>query len=251
MDRYEHTLSAIRQLLDDGPLAGDGRLPTERELSEKLSVGRRTLRRALGALEQQGLIVRRQGRGTFAVGYTGQGASAAPAHTRRADALAFGDIANPIELIEMRLALEPTMCRLAALRSSRRDVERLRQLAADTEQASDHQAYEKADNAFHRGVAELSRNSLFVQLHAAVSTALRDEALERFGETGHCYKRQSQHVDFHRAIVEAIAARDCDRAECLMHEHLSDVHRSLFADAMPAASISRRLQSGETPATPN
>ncbi len=69
---------------------------------------------------------------------------------------------------------------------------------------------------------------------------MQDAALARFGENGHCFKRQSQHVGFHRAIVEAIAARDCQRAESLMHDHLSDVHQSLFVDSLPMGYAARR-----------
>lgn len=44
-----------------------GRLPPERELANLLKVGRPAIRRALARLEEQGLVVRRQGSGTFAV----------------------------------------------------------------------------------------------------------------------------------------------------------------------------------------
>ena len=68
MDRYEETLEAIEQLISGEQLDEDGRLPTERELSDKLGIGRRVLRRALSELEQSGKIVRHQGRGTFVAG---------------------------------------------------------------------------------------------------------------------------------------------------------------------------------------
>ena len=143
------------------------------------------------------------------------------------------DTANPVELVELRLALEPVMCRLAALRSSRLDVERLRRQAELTSRADNFVTYKEADIEFHRLIGELSRNSVFVELQTVLSTALRDTALERFGENGHCFKRQAEHVAFHRRIVEAIAERDTDGAERLMQEHLSDVHRSIFADVIP------------------
>ncbi len=41
------------------------RLPTERELAQQLGVSRMTLRQALGRLDQRGLLLRQQGRGTF------------------------------------------------------------------------------------------------------------------------------------------------------------------------------------------
>ncbi|MEM7224135.1 MAG: FadR/GntR family transcriptional regulator [Pseudomonadota bacterium] len=240
MDRYEETLDAIEQLICGEQLAKDGRLPTERELSDKLGIGRRVLRRALSTLEQNGKIVRHQGRGTFVAGRSADEAPASAAGEvpggSGSELLSLLDTANPVELVELRLALEPVMCRLAALRSSRLDVARLRRQAELTSQADNYQAYQEADMEFHRMIGELSRNSVFVELQAVLSTALRDTALERFGENGHCFKRQAEHVAFHRRIVEAIAERDTNGAERLMQEHLGDVHRSIFADVVPVGS---------------
>jgi len=57
----EHMLSRI----EAGELTPGDRLPSERELSEKLGVNRLTLRRAFRVLEDQGLLIRRRGSGTF------------------------------------------------------------------------------------------------------------------------------------------------------------------------------------------
>lgn len=51
--------------IDAGELHVGDKLPTERELSEQLNVNRLTIRQALGVLESQGLITRRQGSGTY------------------------------------------------------------------------------------------------------------------------------------------------------------------------------------------
>ena len=51
--------------IDSGELEPGMRLPSERELSEQVGVSRMTVRQALGRLEQRGLILREQGRGTF------------------------------------------------------------------------------------------------------------------------------------------------------------------------------------------
>jgi GntR family transcriptional regulator len=51
--------------VESGELAPGNRLPSERELSERLGVNRMTLRRALRVLEAQGMVVRRHGVGTY------------------------------------------------------------------------------------------------------------------------------------------------------------------------------------------
>jgi GntR family transcriptional regulator len=57
----------IKELISAGGLGEDGRLPTERELAEQLSVSRTTVRQVLDRLELEGLVYRRRGRtgGTF------------------------------------------------------------------------------------------------------------------------------------------------------------------------------------------
>lgn len=55
----------IAQRIEDGDLPPGARVPTERDLAESLAVSRMTVRAALTRLQQRGLIVRRQGSGTF------------------------------------------------------------------------------------------------------------------------------------------------------------------------------------------
>lgn len=61
-----YALERLRALLRSDSLDADGKLPTERALSEVLGVGRRAVRRALEVLEAEGRIWRRQGSGTYA-----------------------------------------------------------------------------------------------------------------------------------------------------------------------------------------
>ncbi len=221
-----------------------GRLPAERELADQLGVGRRVLRRALGALEADGLISRRQGSGTFVANRReppiASRSETADEVAPRSTVIAHPNVnwltqrGTPMELVELRLNIEPIMARLAALRSSQIDVESLRALARESRDARNHEDYQAADLAFHRKIAELSRNSLLLILFDSLCGALRDEAMRRFGENGHCFKRQADHVRFHESIAEAVAQRDPELAERLMQDHLADVHQSLFVTAMPA-----------------
>lgn len=246
MDKLQDTVESLRSLVVDGESAGQGRLPTERELCEMMGVGRRRLRRALHALESDGLIVRQQGRGTFIAPATSVAAPLRPQdHARDPSqdgrAVSLSHHSSPVEQIELKLTLEPVMARLAATRASRADIQRLLQAAADTKAAASAEAYQKADRAFHGLIAELSRNSLFRALHEDVSEALRDAALDRFGDQGHCFKRQAAHATFHQQIATAIANRDGDEAARHMHAHLRDVHQSLLLESLAATYGSGNL----------
>src|SRR5882724_2896238 len=69
MERSDQTLTKLRQMIASGDFNGSGRIPPERSLASELGIGRRSLRRALNILEQEGHISRHQGRGTFISGH--------------------------------------------------------------------------------------------------------------------------------------------------------------------------------------
>jgi DNA-binding FadR family transcriptional regulator len=169
MDQNDQALSKVREFIERQNIALDGRIPPERTLASELGVGRRSVRRALDVLEQEGRIHRHQGRGTFvdirataslAAPNSGASGNARPALSAALENVL--DYTNPLEVIEVRLANEPVMARLAALRASPTEIKRLTMLAGKTRTASDAEAYERADSLFHRTIAEASRNTLFL-----------------------------------------------------------------------------------------
>ena len=63
----ERAAEDLRVSIRDGRIVTDGRLPSELELVRQLGVSRATLRHAISILEEEGLVRRRQGHGTFVV----------------------------------------------------------------------------------------------------------------------------------------------------------------------------------------
>jgi DNA-binding FadR family transcriptional regulator len=67
---YQEIVGQIRQIVSDDKLLPGDKLPSERELSERLHAGRSSVREGLRALELLGLIETRRGEGTFLRDFT-------------------------------------------------------------------------------------------------------------------------------------------------------------------------------------
>lgn len=263
LQNADQTLTKLRRLIADGAIGADGRMPPERLLADELGVGRRSLRRALDILEQEGRITREQGRGTFVhansnrevalplapTAYHGNGHNGTNGHASDAGigaafaAIPFDRIlefTNPIEVSEVRLAVEPVIARLAALRASQADIRRLEAALAETKTATDPLVYEKADEKFHRIIAEAARNALFLSLYDTFGASRRDATWRRLSENAHCFKRQAVHAASHQEIFDAIAARNSERAYECMYRHLSDIQRHIMTYAFPPEPVEQR-----------
>lgn len=204
-------LDRLRRLLDAGDYGPDGQLPTERELADRFDVGRRAVRRALDVLEIEGRIWRRQGSGTFA----------GPGPNHAADLISsLKAKTNMLEVMEVRLRIEPAIAQLAAIRASTVGVERLRQLAAKTRASRDADGRELWDSAFHRAIAELAGNTLFLALFDVIDQVRQDEAWRHIREAARSKSHLALYSQQHAAIVAAIADRNPGAADAAMREHL-------------------------------
>ncbi len=200
-------IDALREIM-----AENGSMPSERAVAEQLQVKRHRLRRALETLRANGeLEPARAGR-------------RASAETRLGDDLASGT--NPIEIIELRMVLEPTLARLAALRASPAEIKRILRATA-TPNGSDPG---QVDLAFHKAVAAGSRNSLAAEFYTLLRHVATDARL-RLGEvdeTRRCPKRIAERDAEHASIAAAIAGRDPEAAERAMRDHLGAVQQQIL-----------------------
>jgi len=211
-DNSNYALARLRDYIRSNDFAKDGRLPTERAFAESFDVGRRAVRRALEVLEAEGLIWRRQGAGTF-VGEKPDDWSA-----QVTELVAGTDF---MEIMEVRLRIEPQLAQLAAMRAKPAEIERMRALVEKTGQSTDADAKELWDGSLHRQIAQSAGNKLFLSIFDVVNRIRQDDAWQsirelarRSGSNGRASFEQ------HMAIVEAIADRDPARAGEAMRQHL-------------------------------
>jgi DNA-binding FadR family transcriptional regulator len=226
---YRDAAERIRTMIEGGRLRGPGRLgagrlPSERELSEELGVSRRVLRQALGLLEAEGRISRQHGRGTFATDAR---------HATESLVHEMSRLTNPVDTLEARLAVEPMQARLAALRATGGDIDRLFEAADASRDASDPLSYEKADAAFHRRISAAARNPLLIAIFDAMLETALEGAWRHGRETAHCINNQAVYAADHRKIANAIAERNAAQAEAAMRAHLTGVQKRLIEHAFP------------------
>ena len=212
--------SAFSRLVDTlrERFATHGSLPAERTMAKELNVKRHQLRGALEVLRANGEI----GPPTSRRGGSG---------LRREESLI--RTTNPIEVIEMRLAIEPGLARLAALRASPLEIANILR-AAKTSGDVDTGA---ADLIFHKTIAASTRNSLAAALYTLLRQIGTDVRLRLGNSAGVDPQRLAQRDAEHRAVAEAIAARDPDAAERAMRVHLAAVQRRIVDRLAPGLSV--------------
>ena len=203
----------IRRYISDGGFVHNDRLPPERELCRELGVSRADLRKGLAVLEADGLIWRHVGRGTFI--------GARPVHNL-ADVAFLGKLANPAQVLDARIAIEPELARLAAIHAVRADIEAIRGCSRRARAAADWRGYEAWDSNLHLAVAKATHNKLLVFLFETLNVVRRSIV---WGQKRTGQRPPPDHPSFeqHDAIADAIEARNPAAAAELMRHHLSSV----------------------------
>lgn len=206
---FEATVEQLATAIRLGVFRDGDLLPPERDLAERLGVSRSTLREAIAALRDSGLVATRRGRGGgTAVTYAGTTPGTGPAVNRSGAALA--------DALDFRRVVEPGAAELAATRSLSADQRAwLVDSAEVTRAAPDGAAHRIADSRLHLAIATLSGSPMLIEAITRAQAALGEllaviPVLPRNIEHSH---------DQHDAIVNAILAGDGIAARTSMEEH--------------------------------
>ena len=218
-DNSNVALVRLRILLEEGSYDREQQLPSERVLAAEIGVGRRDLRRALEVLEAEGRIWRHQGKGTFL--------GPRPVHSH-ADLAELSKRTHPLEVMDVRLEVEPALARLAALRASNGDIKRLARLAEKSAASSDADSRALRGSALHRAIAEAAGNSLLLAIFDMIDRMRQDATWRNLREQARLGGRQQLYVDQHRRVIAAISQREAHAAQQAMRTHLESVRDSLI-----------------------
>lgn len=192
------------------PIKPGQKIPNEFELAEKFGVGRSTVREAVKGLVSRGILEVRRGSGTYVIN----------TNSLAEDPLGFGKIEDKYELalqlFEVRLMIEPEIASIACKNASEEDLLQLKKLCDETEELylGGHNHIKK-DIEFHTFIAKCSKNQVVELLLPVIHTAVLT-----FANVTHRLLRDET-IRSHRAITEAILARDSVGARCAMITHLT------------------------------
>lgn len=206
---FETTVEQLATAIRLGVLVDGEQLPPERELAERLGVARNTLRDAIAALRDSGLVATRRGRGGgTVVTYVTPEPGSTPTSVRRGVALA--------DALDFRRIVEPGAAWLAARQDLAGDQRAwLADSAAAVHGAADTGSHRIADSRFHLAVATLSGSPMLIESVTRAQAALG----EMLAAIPVLPRNISHSCEQHDAVVAAILHGDADAARAAMEEH--------------------------------
>ncbi len=215
----------IEELILRGILRPGERLPSERELSERMGVSRPSLREALADLQDRELLASRAGAGVFVADVLGS--AFAPALVK----LFSSHDAAVIDYISFRRDMEGLAAERAARVASDTDLAVIAEVFAKMEAA--HQKRNPADEAhldadFHLAIIEASHNVIMLHMMRSMYELLREGVFYNRSVMFKQRLTRDQILDQHRDINEALQSRDPAGARAAVEAHLTFVEESLF-----------------------
>ncbi|WP_062047783.1 FadR/GntR family transcriptional regulator [Bacillus sp. JCM 19034] len=204
--RYVEIISQIRGIIEADQLVEGDRLPSERELSNRLGVARSSVREALRALELLEFIETRRGEGTFIK----------EANSRRLVELLLSfllkDENAKQDLEETRRIIEVEALKLACERMSQDDVVELK----DFVQCYKYKVMKQEDDyAFHRKLVTYSKNRLLTNIWDSLVQYNKVVVARPLQES-----KLITHTKEHVQLVHALSNRNKELSKRILLEHL-------------------------------
>ena len=213
-------LAKFRQAIQSRRWQPGLQIPTERELSAEFGLARNTIRRALKVLEDEGMIMRDVGRGTFV-------AEAKP-RSNTPDLASRIQNASPTEVMEARLMIEPRAAELSAIRANGAEIDAMSECLKRSEEAKSIVDFEMWDGLFHQALLASCHNQLLVDIYDAINAVRRKADWAKLKERVMTPARRQSTQSQHRKIMATLRARNAEGAAVEMTKHLQDVKRSIL-----------------------
>jgi GntR family transcriptional repressor for pyruvate dehydrogenase complex len=218
-------MQQLESMIIDGTFLAGQKLPAERELAEKFSVSRPSIREAIQKLEAKNLVQRKQGGGTFV------SSQLYPLVTDPLLALIADRPETQFDLLEFRHALEGMAAYYAALRGQPEDYQILQKALDDLPGISESKDKSVEANAlvkFYLAMAAASHNAVLLHVLRSLQELLKDNIQRNLEVLTANSDAQQSIVKQRKNIVKAILQRDPEQARHASNEHLAFIEETLL-----------------------
>ena len=208
-------ITRLSEAINSGTLLPNARLPTEHEMIASFGVSRTVVREALAVLRAEGLVETRQGSGVYV-------ASDLLRRPFRIDPEGLQSIAEVVQVLELRIAVETEAASLAATRRKKTDLERIAAAMEAFEEAVERgQSAIDEDYEFHCAIGAATGNTYFSSFLGFIGRLIiprRTVTVE--AENGGRRRYLTRVLSEHEGIQRAIEAADAGDARRAMRVHL-------------------------------
>lgn len=224
----EQIADRLEDMILNEELEDSEKLPSEQALAENFNVSKNVVRESLNTLKERGLVETRNGAGNYVT---------KPKADNLSDVISRMIVLDNIDykqIYDTRIVLEASACRRAARRITDGELAKLEKLHKRLQDKNlPIRKRRSIDLDFHVAIAKASGNNLLVVLIQAMRNIIQDVMfLEKDIET---WDSVDEAIQFHRDILDGLAAHDPAAADKAMHAHLEkamkNVERSLQSDA--------------------
>jgi GntR family transcriptional repressor for pyruvate dehydrogenase complex len=216
---YLKVIQHIKKLLLNEQLSLGDKLPTERELSEILSLSRNSIREAIKIMENMGIIESRHGSGNYLVGNIGKSFTDSLSMMvlmKRVDYLEISQLRRGIEIQALSLAMniitEDDLSSLNLLVNKMYGCNKIQQATLDKE--------------FHYTIVAMCKNDLMLSIMQSLS-----EICEQFIEhilNGTLKNEKNPFIKLHKKILESLVQKDLSMGIEAINEHYDIIDESLI-----------------------
>lgn len=215
---YQTVVDYIKEEIKQDRLRIGNKLPTERELSATLNLGRNSIREALRTLSSLGMIESRQGSGNYLTG------DISKFFTESFDILTIVNKTDALEISQMRRALEVEALRQLIRIITPEQVEFL-QATAESIDTKEQMERSEADLYFHQKIIEFCGNTLMLMTCTALSSVFLsnvDKNLRSLDQEGRIKTHQCHHM-----LVEALQEKDFNKGILAISTHYDIVDEAM------------------------
>ncbi|WP_416886476.1 FCD domain-containing protein [Marinospirillum sp.] len=232
-------MQQLESMILEGSFKPGQKLPPEREMATQFGVSRPSLREAIQKLAARGLLVSRQGGGTYVSEQVGTSFS-----DPLMQLLGQHDEFH-YDLLEFRHALEGLSAYYAALRSTQADKQLLKQRFEEltaTYAALDPVKEAEADAAFHLAIAEAAHNVVLLHSMRGLFNLLEKSIVDNLSSLFERPDSRELLYRQHQELLEAILEGDPEKAQAKSHSHLVYVEDGLLELSKQKTRVQRALR---------